>query len=207
MIYVVNFPFCNYHSFARYLNVRSLKYQAITQRTSMAVEDILVLPGVGTFKQGMDYLMVTGLKDQIQRHVSEGGKLLGICLGMQMLLEESDESPNTVGLSVISGTCKKIRSKKSFAVPHIGWNSIRLTEFSTSDFEVIGPRCGESNSDYYFVHSYHAHTLSMRETMATFNHPEGDLAAIIARDNIIGLQFHPEKSGRAGYELLDQLLR
>ena len=154
----------------------------------------------------MEYLEETGIGTKLKRHARTGGKIIGICLGMQLLLEKSDESPNVGGLSLISGDCKKIRSSKEFLVPHIGWNRIRMKELGSSDYGGIG-QCGDSYSDYYFVHSYHADTLSKEETVATFRHPDGDLAAIIAKENIVGMQFHPEKSGPAGYKLLNHFLR
>ena len=93
-----------------------------------------------------------------------------------------------------------------FAVPHIGWNTLVFPESLHSCFSQFGKPLGRSMSDYYFVHSYYAKTNYSDSVVAAFAHPAGLLAATVALDNVIGFQFHPEKSGPAGYALLDQVL-
>jgi glutamine amidotransferase len=135
VVQVVNFPFCNFYSLERYLRVSSHPYQELSGAESPSSSDIIMLPGVGTFQQGMDYLQETGLASIILNHVSAGGRLIGICLGMQMMLDRSNESPGVEGLGLIPGVCERIRAVPSFSVPHIGWNSLLLPEKSHSCIE------------------------------------------------------------------------
>ena len=205
MIYVVNFPFCNFYSLQRYLRVNNLSYLELNSSTSLDVSDTVILPGVGTFKKGIDFLRNESLFSTIVNHALANGTVIGICLGMQMLLETSEESPGVTGLNLISGSCQLIPDSPSFQVPHIGWNELNYTEYSDSIFlgstsNLISP------SDFYFVHSFHAAFVPKEFITSTFSHPSGPLVSSIRKDNIIGFQFHPEKSGQAGYKLLNTIL-
>jgi glutamine amidotransferase len=205
MIKVVNFPFCNYFSLERYFRIRALPCQALETYEQLRPADIIVLPGVGTFRQGMDFLVSMQLAKLIRDHAEADGKLVGICLGMQMLLQSSTESPGIEGLGLIPGSCEHIPENSSFSVPHIGWNEIKITD---NQDNILAPfRCpsGSSKSDFYFVHSYYAKPLKSDSVIASFEHPLGMLPAAIASGNCIGFQFHPEKSGSAGYDLLDRV--
>jgi glutamine amidotransferase len=207
MIRVVNFPFCNFYSLERYLRVRSHNFEVFSPSDQLTSDDTILLPGVGTFSQGMDYLSATGLSKMILAHVSAGGRVVGICLGMQMLLEASSESPGANGLGLIPGSCERIPASASFSVPHIGWNSLVLPAVLHTSVQQLGPASGVSNCDFYFVHSFVARPVSPDAVIAAFQHPSGLLAAAVAQLNVIGFQFHPEKSGSAGYALLDHVLR
>jgi len=205
MIKVVNFPFCNYFSLERYFRIRKLPFQILENSNELRPTDTIVMPGVGTFRQGMEFLFSMHLAKLIRDHAERGGKLVGICLGMQMLLQSSAESPGIEGLGVIPGSCEKIPENSLFSVPHIGWNEIIISD---NDHNILATLCcssGRSKSDFYFVHSYHAKPLEPDAMIATFEHPSGSLAAAIANKNCIGFQFHPEKSGSAGYALLDKV--
>lgn len=204
MIRVVNFPFCNFFSLARYFRVRNLHYEVVEDLEGLSIADTIILPGVGTFKQGMEYLAKKNLVKEIQAHAARKGKLLGICLGMQMLLESSDESPGVEGLGLIPGSCKRIPQSLSFPVPHIGWNEIYIHSDKSNPFSSLSGTAGLSESDFYFVHSYYANPLDPGTVIASFEHPSGLLAAAIAHESCTGFQFHPEKSGFAGYNLLDR---
>jgi len=205
MIKVVNFPFCNFFSLERYFRVRTLPYQILESSDRLSAADTIVLPGVGTFDLGMEFLKSMQLSKLIRDHAKRDGKLVGICLGMQMLLQSSAESPGIEGLSLIPGSCERIPKEYSFYVPHTGWNEINITDCKDN---ILAPfRCpsGWSKSDYYFVHSYYAKPFEANSVIASFKHPSGMLAAAIANKNCMGFQFHPEKSGSAGYALLDRV--
>jgi glutamine amidotransferase len=153
----------------------------------------------------MEFLVSMHLDKPIQDHFERGGKIVGICLGMQMLLQASTESPGIEGLGLIPGSCEQIPENPSFSVPHIGWNEIIV---SNNQHNILSPLCsssGRSKSDFYFVHSFFAKPLKPDVQIASFEHPSGMLAAAIASKNCIGFQFHPEKSGSAGYALLDRV--
>lgn len=203
MIYLVNFPFCNFHSIQRYFLTRKLDFTVLDPRTFLNPSDIVVLPGVGTFREGSTYLNQTGLFNSIKHHADSGGFLLGICLGMQLLLSSSDESPGVDGLNIFTGSCSLLPSTHSFRVPHIGWNSlIPIKPHQLISGHLADPKC---SSDFYFVHSYYCKPTDSSSVIASFHHPSGDIPAIIAQSNTYGLQFHPEKSGNAGYKLLDNI--
>ena len=95
MIYIVNFPFCNFFSLERYLRVRNNAYRVLSSEDQLSPDDFVILPGVGTFENAMAYLTNNNLVPVLQSHVDRGGRLLGICLGMQLLFESSEESPES----------------------------------------------------------------------------------------------------------------
>jgi glutamine amidotransferase len=186
--------------------MRSIAYDVMGPSDPLATSDVLILPGVGTFGQGMDYLIASGLQFNLIEHAKAGGKIIGICLGMQMLLQASAETPSVSGLGLIPGQCERIPTTPAFLVPHIGWNSLLLPEPLHPALRKIGVLGGFSKQDFYFVHSFYVCPTDSRTVIARFAHPCGPLPAALAMDNIFGLQFHPEKSGAAGYALLDHIL-
>lgn len=208
MIYIVNFPFCNFFSLERYLRVRNKPHQILALGDQLCSADHVILPGVGTYEQAMTYLSEQHLVSVLQAHVDRGGKLLGICLGMQLLFHFSQESPGVQGLSLLSGGCEPIPPDPRFRVPHIGWNQLVAPpgENPQSCFYDFSASTGYSRCDYYFVHSYVAMPTTDSVISACFDHPSGPLCASVAYQNVTGVQFHPEKSGVDGYFLLDRLL-
>lgn len=163
----------------------------------------IVLPGVGAFKDGMDGLRKFSLDKAIIETTNKEIPTLAICLGMQMLLECSEENGCYDGLGLIRGAVKRIdlldRSCVQVKLPHIGWEKIHLTEKSKIDnyFE---------QKEFYFVHSYEAITARKENTYATFNYGGRDICAIVGKNNLIGCQFHPEKSGEVGLQLLRKFI-
>lgn len=152
----------------------------------------LVLPGVGAFKAAMDNLQAAGLVDIIKITVANGKPLLGICLGMQMLFEYSEEYGQTTGLGLIPGKVVAIPDG-DLLVPQMGWNQ-QILHKPTSVFKEV------ANQYTYFVHSYYAQTDPQYIT-STVDYGV-QVPAIVERDQIIGMQFHPEKSGQVGLRLL-----
>ena len=208
-IKIVKFPFCNYFSLERYLKVRSIDHSLLSSAESLSKNSIIILPGVGSFASAMQHLGESNLLDLITDHVQGGGKIMGICLGMQVLFDFSDESPHEKGLGFVKGGCKQIPKTSFFPVPHMGWNSV---VFPNSSQLFYGSQSYDLNYcysavDYYFVHSYYARPENSSMTSAFFEHPSGLLCASVIDKNIIGFQFHPEKSGRAGYKLLDKAFK
>ena len=208
-IKIVKFPFCNYFSLERYLKARSIDYCLLSSSKPLSKDSIIILPGVGSFASAMKYLRDSNFLDMITDHVLRGGRIMGICLGMQVLFDFSDESSHEKGLGFVKGACKQIPKTSFFPVPHMGWN--RLV-FPTSSQFFYGSQSYDANHcyselDYYFVHSYYARPENSSITSAFFEHPSGLLCASIIDKNIIGFQFHPEKSGRAGYTLLDKAFK
>lgn len=158
----------------------------------------LVLPGVGAFGACMRALSERGFDGLVRERVQEGTPLLGVCVGMQMLFDESEEFGSTPGLGLLRGRVR--RFSNDLVVPHIGWNRIDQIR-ENSLFDGITNR-----SFFYFVHSYYCEpsdqSVVAGETEYSFNY-----ASVVAKDNICGVQFHPEKSQDAGLRLLNNFAR
>jgi glutamine amidotransferase len=157
--------------------------------------DALVLPGVGAFGEAVANLKARGLVEPILEAVKQRGKpLLGICLGMQLLADSSEERGTSRGLSLIPGEVRRIPVPSSLRLPHIGWNSVTLRR---PDPLFSDARDGDA---YYFVHSYHF-ACDDADIAATTDYG-GDVVAAVQRGNVFGLQFHPERSQSKGLALL-----
>ena len=161
----------------------------------------LILPGVGAFKDGMANLRKYGLVDILKHEVLERKKpFLAICIGMQMLASSGEEGGEHEGLGFITGATRRfIVDEKEFRVPHVGWN----------DVEVVKPNSlfqGVKEPIYYFVHSFHLVPDDASCVIAETDYGERFVAAV-QKDNIYGVQFHPEKSQRTGMKLLDNFLK
>lgn len=159
----------------------------------------IILPGQGSFHFGMQELKKLDLIDLLKYKVlKEKVPILGICLGMQLFAEVGFEKQRTTGLSFIEGSVKKIPS--SLKLPHIGWNEV---SFSKKDplFDDI-----DNNKDFYFVHSYYFECSKLNDKLAITNY-DFDFPSIIRKDNVVGLQFHPEKSLKNGLKLINNFLK
>jgi glutamine amidotransferase len=154
----------------------------------------LVVPGVGAFPQAMDELRARRLDKLVQRRAAAGVPVLGICLGMQLLFDSSDEHDGAQGLGLLPGTVRYLRAPK---LPHIGWNLVSWERDSPLNAGLDGPRA-----------FYHVHSLAP-ETDAVLGWGEyGErFATVVGRDNVFGVQFHPEKSSADGLALLENFTR
>jgi len=209
-LYVVPFDFCNIGSIRSCLDRCSIPYKYLSNSCTLNKDDKVILPGVGTFAQGMNYLRSKNLDQILINHSLSGGFLLGICLGMQLLFESSEEDPGIPGLSLVSGSVKKLPSDQISHIPHIGWSALDTNPmFHSSDQPLFANLIRElQDKDYYFVHSYSCCTNSRENVVATVLHDGNstNITAMICFKNIYGCQFHPEKSGPAGHSLILSLL-
>ncbi len=155
--------------------------------------DKLVLPGVGAFGDCMKNLEASGLISIILEQIKNKKPLLGICVGLQILFEGSEESPNIKGLGVFKGMVKRINAP-GLKIPHMGWNAVTIKQEDL--FKDVGDK-----SYFYFVHSYHAVPDDKTLIAATTDYGE-ILTAAVVKENIYATQFHPEKSGDVGLKLL-----
>ncbi len=160
----------------------------------------LILPGVGAFDPAMINLKDKDLIIDIQNWISTGKSFLGICLGLQLLFESSDEGTLS-GLGIIKGQIKKIPQIVDQRSPHVGWCNLNQTKSNT----LI--RDGELNNWVYFVHSYHAVPKDLNIIAANVNYGSEKLTAIIESGNLLACQFHPEKSGKTGDKFLRRWLK
>jgi len=150
----------------------------------------IVLPGVGNFAS-TDSLARSGLKGEISNAIQRGVPFLGICVGMQWMFAGSEEAPGTRGLGVLGGECERFPA--SVKSPHVGWNSVEVKQ-SSRLFRGV-----KSSAYFYFTHSFRAPVC---ETTVACCEYGGKFSAAVERDNVFGVQFHPEKSGEAGLKLL-----
>ena len=155
----------------------------------------LILPGVGSFDPAINNLRNTELITHIKKWIKSGKSFLGICLGLQLLFESSDEGSNN-GLGIIKGQIKKIPDLSDQRIPHVGWCELLPTRGNS----LLGE--DELNNWVYFVHSYHAVPSNTNLISANVSYGSEKLTAIIEHDNLLACQFHPEKSGQTGEKLL-----
>lgn len=157
--------------------------------------DKVILPGVGSFGDAMGKLEQYGLVDVIHEIVRKGTPLLGICLGLQLLFESSEESPGVKGLSILPGKILRLPDQPGYKIPHMGWNSLDIRE-GTRLFDGIG-----QGSYVYFVHSYYLKAED-EEIVAASTEYTAHIHAAVERGNVFACQFHPEKSSAVGLKIL-----
>ena len=155
----------------------------------------VILPGVGSFGDAMNNLRKYGLDAVIHQVVDKGTPFLGICLGLQLLFERSDESPEAVGLGILEGEILRIPDAEGLKIPHMGWNSLHLQ----NNGRLFN---GLKGNDYvYFVHSYYLKAEDESIVKATTNYSV-NIHASVEKDNVFACQFHPEKSSDVGLQIL-----
>ena len=165
---------------------------------SIASYDKVILPGVGAFGNAMKHLKESGMNEAIYSYIKSGKHILGICLGMQLLFDKSYEFGEHLGLGLISGEVVKF-GDSNLKIPHIGWNTIDIQQDR-------GLLKGIKNREYfYLVHSYYVKVKYKENTIAICNYGE-NFSAIVQKDNIFGIQPHPEKSSNAGLKILNNFI-
>jgi glutamine amidotransferase len=195
-IAIIDYGLGNLRSVIRGLEKAGAQAVITCDAAEIASADGLVLPGVGAFSEGMEQL--GSLKTTVTE-ATRSVPLLGICLGMQMLMETSEEHGLHQGLGLIPGSVKKFPKKPGYKIPHMGWNSLSLEKCDHPLFAGLG------EEEYvYFVHSYYAdttpeYTLTSTQYICPF-------ASAVAHGNTFGVQFHPEKSGAVGLRMLENFI-
>ena len=157
--------------------------------------DKVILPGVGAFGDAMNNLKKYGLDEVIHQVVEKGTPFLGICLGLQLLFERSDESPEAVGLGILKGEILRIPDAEGLKIPHMGWNSLHLQNNGRLFKDL------KENDYVYFVHSYYLKAEDEEIVKATTNYSV-NIHASVEKDNVFACQFHPEKSSDVGLQIL-----
>lgn len=192
MIAVIDYGAGNLKSVTKAFDYLGFANEIVSDPAELEKADALILPGVGAFPKCMAALDRSGMTAAIRKQ-AEKKPLLGICLGMQMLLDSSTELGYTVGLGLIPGTVEKIETP--YKLPHIGWNSLKIVNGNPLT-------AGLSDGDYvYFVHSFCARVKAPADLAMTTDYGPA-VTAMVARGNVYGCQFHPEKSGDVGMTIL-----
>jgi glutamine amidotransferase len=201
---VVDYGIGNLHSVVKALKHEGADVTVTADPDAVIQAERLVVPGVGAFRDGMQGLHDRHLVDPIRGFAATGRPLLGICLGMQLLLTESEEFGATSGLDLVPGRVVEIRRVPGHKVPQIGWNRIYPAASSTWQDSVLGGLA--PGVMVYFVHSYTAVPERPEDRLADARYADQVISAAVQRDNVVGCQFHPEKSGPAGLTILQRYL-
>lgn len=197
MIGIIDYGMGNLFSVSKALERLGAPYFISEDKDKLLQADALILPGVGAFKDAMEKLRKTGLTEMISVFVDSGRPLLGICLGMQLLFESSEEYGYSEGLNLLPGKVVRFPGitgdGTTYKVPHMGWNKLHFKResFVTSDLD---------DDFVYFVHSYYADTKE--EVIIASCSYDKEVPAVVGKNNVFGMQFHPEKSSKLGMQLL-----
>lgn len=198
MIVIIDYGMGNLKSVRNALNYLGIENKISDDYDEIRKADALILPGVGAFPDAMDTIEKLGIDKVIKEETEKGKYLLGICLGMQLLFEKGYEGLERTGLGLIKGNIVKMKDdrEKNVKIPHIGWNNLKYNRK-----DILFKNIDEGKYVYY-VHSYFAQSYNNEDLVAYSEYGENKIPGIIRRNNIIGAQFHPEKSGTVGLDIL-----
>ena len=195
MIGIIDYDAGNIRSVEKALSYLGEKTVVSRDPDILKSVDKVILPGVGSFGQAMENLHRYELVPVIQDMIKEGKPFLGICLGLQLLFESSEESPGVEGLGILKGKILKIPSSPGLKIPHMGWNSLQFQNNGRL-FRNI-----PQDTYVYFVHSYYLQAQEPEIVKAVTGYGT-EIHASVEKDNVFACQFHPEKSGKYGLEIL-----
>ncbi|MBQ6361648.1 MAG: imidazole glycerol phosphate synthase subunit HisH [Lachnospiraceae bacterium] len=199
MIAIIDYDAGNLNSAYKAL-VHLGKEPVITrEKDSILAADHIILPGVGAFGEAMKQLRAFGIPEVLREAVGRGIPLMGICLGMQLLFDDSEESPGASGLGIVQGSIVKIPAADGLKIPHMGWNSLEKQKESRL---LDGLADG---TEVYFVHSYYLEP-GKEEIVAARTEYGTSMAVAVESGNVFGCQFHPEKSGSRGLKILENFV-
>ena len=195
MIAIIDYDAGNIKSVEKALLLLGQEAVVTGDKDTILAADKVVLPGVGAFGDAMGNLRRTGLDNVIRKVAEKGTPFLGICLGLQLLFERSDEAPGVDGLGILKGEILRIPDKEGLKIPHIGWNSLHLE----NDGRLF--RGVEEGAYVYFVHSYYLKAAEESIVKASAEYSV-HIHASVEKDNVFACQFHPEKSSDVGLSIL-----
>lgn len=195
MIGIIDYGMGNLHSVTKALERLGFTPFLSEHPAELAQADMLILPGVGAFKDGMAELEKRGLDTFIKQWTEEEKPLIGICLGMQLLFEESEENGNTKGLGLMPGRVVEFPAGE-VKVPHMGWNQL---VFEQPEHPILSE---VEEGHVYFVHSFYVKAAEKEILVASAQYAGKTISAVVAKNNIWATQFHPEKSSSVGMSML-----
>lgn len=197
IISVLDYKMGNISSVLRALSKNNIESKVISTYDEIISSDKIILPGVGHFGKAMDYLQSNKLDEALHKAILDNKKpILGICLGMQLMCQKSEEGEKTgLGWFDASITKIQIKNKLKYKVPHISWNQL----IAPNENKIL--KGIQSDAEFYFVHSYYVSETTKKEVLCKTKF-EKDFVSALRKDNIYGVQFHPEKSHESGFKLL-----
>ena len=200
VIAVVDYDMGNLHSVCKGLENAGATPKITDSPAEILAADAVLLPGVGSFDPAIQHLRSRDLESPVKDAIGSGKPFLGICLGLQILFDGSEEGKEP-GLGVIPGVVRRFKPEPGLTIPHMGWNQL---DFPQPDV----PLWANLPADpwVYFVHSYYVDPIEPSVKAATVTHGSQNVTAAIARDNLMAVQFHPEKSSTAGLKMLDNFV-
>ena len=196
-IVIIDYGCGNLRCVANSLDYLGFEAEIISEYEPIDKEATIILPGVGSYKNAMENLKNRGLDNLLNDAKFNGNKIIGICLGMQLLMDKSEEETITKGLGFIQGNVENLDGKINLNIPHMGWNEITTQNKDFIDYE----------GDYYFVHSFICIPKNRTNVLFETNYGIDFACGITNNANIFGIQFHPEKSQKNGLRLLEKLLK
>jgi len=199
-IAIVDYGMGNLHSVAKAVERLGAEALITSDAAAILAADAVILPGVGAFGDAMACLRDTGLGAVVAQAAANAKPLLGICLGMQLLFTRSEEHGDHEGLGLLPGHVVRFQGG-TYKVPHMGWNRLQVQQPDSPLFT------GLEEGHVYFVHSYHVQPERATDLLATTSYGGSPVTAIVGRNNVYGMQFHPEKSGEFGMQLLSNFLK
>jgi len=196
MIAIIDYDAGNIKSVEKAMQLLGQEVTITRDRETIMNADKVILPGVGAFGDAMGKLRQYGLDEVIRDVTAKGTPFLGICLGLQLLFERSDETPGVEGLGILKGEILRIPDQEGLKIPHMGWNSLKFQNNGRLFKDI------PEDSYVYFVHSYYLKAQDREIVSATTTYGI-ELDVAIHKDNVHAVQFHPEKSGVRGIEMLE----
>jgi imidazole glycerol-phosphate synthase subunit HisH len=205
-IAVIDYGIGNVRSIVNAFQNQGANVLLTRDREKILASDGLVLPGVGAFSHGMESLRKYKLVQVIKDYIDSGRPFIGICLGMQMLFDNSEEFGLSSGLGLIAGSVIKlpIKEDNNQKLPHVSWNELKIGEVKWE--ETILDKVKEG-SDMYFVHSFIANPVERSHILSMTEYSGYNLCSTVKKNNIYGCQFHPEKSGKVGLHIIKNFVR
>ena len=199
MIAIVDYDAGNIKSVEKALQFLGEEPIVTREKETLLQADKVIVPGVGAFGDAMEKMHQYGLVEVLREIAGKGTPIIGICLGLQLLFESSEETPGVEGLGLLPGKIVRIPDKEGFKIPHMGWNSIRINPASRLLKGI------EKGAYVYFVHSYYLQAENEADVVATTDYVV-NIHAAAEHDNIFATQFHPEKSGEIGLQILKNFI-
>jgi len=200
IIAVIDYDMGNLHSACKGLEKAGARTKITDSPADIEQADAVVLPGVGAFDPAVQHLRSRGLEEPIKKAIASGKPFLGICLGLQILFDGSEEGTEP-GLGIVPGMVRRFRWEQGITVPHMGWNELEFNQPNSPLWQQLS-----DNPRVYFVHSYYVDPVDPKIRASTVTHGSQTVTAAIARDNLMAVQFHPEKSSTAGLQILSNFV-